>query len=52
MTFEIDEEIEGYESTLELLPQLFKGIEEDWFSEVAFPAFETNMKTIWTKKNG
>lgn len=47
-TFEIDEEIEGYKETVELLPQLFEGIEENWFPEVAFPAFETNMTIIWT----
>ena len=46
-TFEIDEEIEGYQETFKVLLETFKGIKEDWFFDVAFPAFETNMKTIW-----
>ena len=49
-TFEIDEEIEGYKEAIEILPKAFNGIEEDWFFEVAFPAFETNMKTIWKRE--
>ena len=46
-TFEIDEEIEGYKETLKVLAKVFTDIDEDWFFDVAFPAFETNMKTVW-----
>ena len=48
-TFEIDEELEGFKETMGILPGVFKDIDEEWFFDVAFPAFETNMKTVWTR---
>ncbi|MDP3481638.1 MAG: hypothetical protein Q8R88_17880, partial [Desulfoprunum sp.] len=36
---EIDEEMKGYKTALEELPDYFNGINTEWFSDVAFPAF-------------
>lgn len=48
--YEIDEEIKGYEEVLKKLPQYFAGIKQDWFPDVAFPAFKTNCQSIWGEK--
>ncbi|MDA0834095.1 MAG: hypothetical protein O3A29_12500 [Planctomycetota bacterium] len=45
----IDEEYEGYRELLEYLPQVFAGIRTDWFSDVAFPAFEHCLTKLWVK---
>ncbi len=45
--FKIDEECEGYGDLLEFLPEVFPGIRTDWFSDVAFPAFEPCVTTLW-----
>ena len=43
----VDEEAEGYKSLLKMLPKIFEGIREDWFSDVVFPAFETCLTCLW-----
>lgn len=43
----IDEEYEGYKSLIDYLPHVFQGIRSDWFREVAHPAFETCLVTLW-----
>lgn len=44
---EIDEEMIGYSEFLNVLETRFE-LAPDWWSNVAFPAFEANMTTIWT----
>jgi hypothetical protein len=44
---EVSEEMSGYEELLGLLNERFGIKLEDWFSKVAFPAFETKLTTIW-----
>jgi len=45
--YEIDEKMKGYDDIVKSLPNYFKGINQEWFCEVAFPAFKTNCTTIW-----
>lgn len=45
--FEIDEEMKGYKELESFLPTRFKNIEKEWFTDVAFPAFETNLVSLW-----
>ena len=45
--FKIDEDCEGYGSLLDFLPRMFPGIRTDWFPDVAFPAFEPCVTTLW-----
>jgi len=45
--FEIDEEMQGYKELESFLPTRFKDIDKDWFTDVAFPAFETNLVSLW-----
>ncbi|MEM9481379.1 MAG: hypothetical protein AAGA58_17145, partial [Verrucomicrobiota bacterium] len=45
--FWIDEEHDGYRDFEENLPEYFPGIRTDWFREVAFPAFATNVTHLW-----
>ena len=49
VSLEIHEEMKGYKETLNRLHEHFPNINEDWFTDVAFPAFETNLTRIWTK---
>lgn len=50
-TFELNEEMKGWDSLVEALPTYLLGFKksEEWFSEVAFPAFETNLTPLYTK---
>jgi len=43
----VDEESEGYEGLISFLPAQFSGIRTDWFSEVAFPAIESCVISLW-----
>ena len=43
----VSEDFVGYRPFLTHLEQRFSGIRTDWFSEVAFPAFEPNRTTLW-----
>lgn len=45
--FEIDEEMQGFKELEIFLPTRFKGIDKNWFTGVAFPAFETNLVSLW-----
>lgn len=46
---EIDEEMEGWESLVNRLPEYLPGCQkfEEWFQVVAFPAFKPNFTTIY-----
>jgi hypothetical protein len=46
---EVHEEMAGYHDLLQTLPSRLPGFTLAWFSEVAFPAFETNHRTIWKR---
>ncbi len=43
----VGEDYAGYEELLAELPSRFAGIREDWFSDVAFPAFVPNWTILW-----
>ena len=43
----VSESWPGYPELLAALPLRFPGIRTDWFSEVAFPAFEAKRTTLW-----
>ncbi len=43
---EIDEECTGYNELVTEIERRFE-IERDWWSKVAFPAFDTNRMTLW-----
>ncbi|WP_367871957.1 hypothetical protein [Luteolibacter sp. Populi] len=45
----VDESDAGYKELLAALELNFPGIKTDWFSDVAFPAFETNWTVLWSK---
>lgn len=45
--FEIDEEMKGYKELESFLITRFKDIKKEWFTDVAFPAFETNLVSLW-----
>lgn len=48
-SFEIDERMQGWENLIENLPTYLPGCKSfhEWFTEVAFPAFETNLTQIY-----
>jgi hypothetical protein len=46
---EIHEDMAGYYDLLQTLPDRLPGLTSTWFLEVAFPAFEMNHQTIWTR---
>jgi hypothetical protein len=46
---EIHEEMAGYHDLLQTLPSRLPGFSVGWFFDVAFPAFETNHRTIWKR---
>ena len=41
-----DEDVEGWPELLNVLGQRF-AVDRDWWSKVAFPAFETNLTVVW-----
>jgi hypothetical protein len=45
--FKADEECSGFNTLVEFLPRVFPGIRQDWFFNVAYPAFETCLTTLW-----
>ena len=49
---EINEEMEGWESLVNKLPEYFSGCQkfEEWFQLVAFPAFKPNNTTIYQRE--
>lgn len=48
-SFEINEHTRGWENLIENLPTYLPGCKSfhEWFTEVAFPAFETNLTQIY-----
>jgi len=48
---EFNEEMTGYKELIEKLPEYLPGCRhpENWFSEVAFPAFATNVTEIYQR---
>lgn len=46
---EVDEEMDGWMPFIEILPDRLPGCKpwHDWFMRVTFPAFETNLETIF-----
>ena len=50
-TLELNEEMKGWDSLVEALPTYLPGFKksEEWFPEVAFPAFEINLTPLYTK---
>ena len=48
---EINEEMEGFESVVDKLPEYLPGCQkfEDWFQVVAFPAFKANDTVIYQR---
>ena len=51
-TVDIDEEMEGWESLVEKLPEYLPGCREfaEWFEVVAFPAFKPNLTVIYKRE--
>lgn len=49
--FEIHEQMAGYHELVEALAKYLPGFGLDWFSDVAFPAFETNHRVIWRRSH-
>jgi hypothetical protein len=49
---EIHEEMDGWESLVDKLPQYLPGCQafENWFAAVAFPAFKENRTTIYERR--
>jgi hypothetical protein len=45
--YEVGEDFGGYEAFLEALREKFPEICDDWFREVAFPAFKPNVRCLW-----
>jgi uncharacterized protein YneF (UPF0154 family) len=45
----INEEMVGYRDALDRFPIQFPSYSYDWFTDVAFPAFAENRRTIWKK---
>ncbi|MEM7146848.1 MAG: hypothetical protein AAF591_17080 [Verrucomicrobiota bacterium] len=48
----LNEEMIGWHSLIEAFPKYLSGFKkmEDWFMEVASPAFETNLTKLYTKE--
>ena len=53
-SFVIHEDMEGWDKLVKALPDYLPGIrkEEEWWGEVVFPAFETNLGLIYRNPNG
>jgi hypothetical protein len=47
--YEIHEEMSGYHDLLEVLQTRLPNFTLNWFSDVAFPAFETKHRIIWRR---
>jgi hypothetical protein len=47
--YEIHEEMAGYHDLLEVIPGHLPKFNLNWVLDVAFPAFEANHRTVWTR---
>jgi len=45
---ELNEEMEGYQELVHAMVVRYPSIPKDWWQEIAFPAFETHWKTLWS----
>lgn len=45
--YRVDEEIIGWDSLVKQLEQVYPNLTRTWWRDVAFPAFQTNLTTIW-----
>lgn len=45
----VQEELDGYTNLVEEMERRCAGFKPGWWQAVAFPAFETNMTTVWTR---
>jgi hypothetical protein len=50
LAYDVDEEMANYDRFLTELTARFPGIREDWWRDVALPAFATNPTELWRKK--
>ena len=50
-TVEINEEMDGWESLVRKLPEYLPGCQtfEEWYTQVAFPAFKPNLTVIYRR---
>jgi len=46
----VNENMEGFNSLVEILSGHFPGLDPSWWRTVAFPAFATNWTTIWASR--
>jgi hypothetical protein len=46
---EVSEDLDGYKEMLEAIDDRFHGIDKEWWPKVAFPAFATNLTTLWSR---
>ncbi len=44
---EVDEETEGWDALIKQIRHRYGADDREWWREVAFPAFATNLTTIW-----
>lgn len=49
--FWLGEESPMFKDLEKMIRDQFSGIPENWFHDVAFPAFETNYRMLWKKPN-
>ncbi|MDR6784344.1 hypothetical protein ABIE26_002267 [Pedobacter africanus] len=47
----INDQTAGHMKFMEMAAQKLDGFQKDWFTAVAFPAFETNLTIIYEKQN-
>lgn len=45
--YEINEEMNGYKEVMATMEKAFPRLTPDWWSKIAFPAFATNLTTLW-----
>lgn len=50
ISFKISDDTVGYGKFMEIASEKLSNFKKDWFAEVAFPAFETNLTIIYERK--
>jgi hypothetical protein len=48
---EVWEDAAGWSDLCEIITKIFPGFPEGWWSEVAYPPFETNMRTLYKRSS-
>ena len=46
----VSEDMAGFDSLIKVLPRQFPGFVETWFATVAFPSFQQNWTTLWSRE--